>query len=293
MEMIDYEVPMNNMRTSFHAFSEADMKAFESETKAGVLATINEEGFPHLTLITTLQASTPTEVIWGQFTEGLSKQFIKMNPRTAFLIMTPDKELWRGKANFTRVEKQGKEFDMYNNKPMFRYNAYMGLHTVYYMDLVEHSGKEILPYASILKAFIKTLVSKTISRKKRNENVLNSWSLKLINRMSNPKFISYIGEDGYPNIIPVIQLMTLDSQHVIFSISVYKEELKNIPNNTPVAVFCMSPSMEDLLIRGTFRIKRIAGIKSGIIKVKWIYNSMPPKPQQIYPELDVESVTSF
>jgi len=96
---------MNNRGISFHAFSKADMKAFESDMKVGILATINEEGFPHLTLISTLQAGTPTEVIWGQFTEGLSKQFIKMNPRTAFLILTPEKELWRGKANFTRLLK--------------------------------------------------------------------------------------------------------------------------------------------------------------------------------------------
>jgi hypothetical protein len=169
----------------------------------------------------------------------------------------------------------------------------MGLHTVYYMDLVEHSGKEILPLASVLKAFIKTFVLKPISGKKRNEEVLNYWSMKMMNRMSNPKFISYIGDDGYPNIIAVIQLLTLDHQHVIFSLSVYKDELETIPNNTPVAVFIMSPSMEDLLIHGTFQIKRIAGIKSGIIKVNWVYNPMPPKPQQIYPELDIEPVTSF
>lgn len=284
---------MNNRRNIYHSFSEADMRSFESEMKVGILATVNEEGLPHLTLISTLQAGTPAEVIWGQFTEGLSKKFVRNNPKTAFLIMTPDKELWRGKANFTHIEKQGTEFDMYNNRPMFRYNAYMGLHTVYYMDLVEHYGKEALPYGSVLIGFFKALVAKKISGKISDENVLNFWSTKLMNRVSNPKFLSYIGEDGYPIIIPVIQGLTLDCQHVIFSVSTYKDELEKIPNNIPMAVFCMSPSMEDLLIRGTFRMERIARIKCGIVNIDWVYNPMPPKPQQIYPELDIEPVTSF
>jgi hypothetical protein len=27
--------------------------------------------------------------------------------------------------------------------------------------------------------------------------------------------------------------------------------------------------------------------------VNWVYNPMPPKPQQIYPPVSVEAVTSF
>jgi hypothetical protein len=56
---------------------------------------------------------------------------------------------------------------------------------------------------------------------------------------------------------------------LFFSLSVYKDELETIPNYTPVAVFIMSLSMEDLLIRGPFQTKRLAGIKSDIIKVNW------------------------
>ncbi|MCP4542674.1 MAG: pyridoxamine 5'-phosphate oxidase family protein, partial [Chloroflexi bacterium] len=84
-------MPKINTHTSF---SETDMQAFEPEMKIGLLATVNEQGLPHLTLISSLRASTPTQVIWGQFTEGLSKKFIKHNPRAAFMIMTLDRELW-------------------------------------------------------------------------------------------------------------------------------------------------------------------------------------------------------
>jgi hypothetical protein len=29
------------------------------------------------------------------------------------------------------------------------------------------------------------------------------------------------------------------------------------------------------------------------VKVDWVYNPMPPKPQQIYPPVKVEAVTDF
>ncbi len=290
---IRYEAKMNDRRNRYHSFSEAERRAFESELKVGMLATVSETGLPHLTLISTLQAGTPREVIWGQFTEGLSKKNVGNNPKTAFLIMTSAKELWRGQADFTHTEKQGMEFEMFNNKPMFRYNAYMGLHTVYYMDLVEHYGEEILPYRGIWKALVKTLVAQKISGKKRKKHVLNFWSRKLLNRVSNPKFLSYVGKEGYPIIVPVIQALTGDGRQVIFSLSAYQDELEAILDNTPVTVFCMSLSAEELLIRGTFGRKRIAGFRCGIVNIDWVYNPMPPKPQQIYPEPDISPVTSF
>ncbi len=149
----------------FTTFSEQDIESFKPEMKIGLLATVNEDGLPHLTLISTIQASSPTELFWGQFSEGNSKANVMKNPRTGFLIMTLDRNLWRGKAKFTRTARGGAEFDLLNNTPMFRYNAYFGIHTVYYMDLVGHLGKEPLPTGAIIQAAIKTMVAKTLAGK--------------------------------------------------------------------------------------------------------------------------------
>jgi hypothetical protein len=281
-------------RDIYKSFSEADIKSFEPEMKIGLLATINETGLPHLTLISTLRASTPTQVVWGQFTEGLSKQFVRRNPKTAFLIMTLDRELLRGKASFTHTAQQGKEFDIYNNTPMFRYNAYFGVHTVYYMDLVEHSGREALPMGGIVIAAIQTIVARTFSGNRGGKKVLNPWTQGLMNKIDNLKFLAYVGADGYPVIIPVIQAQASGSEHIVFSVSAYRDELCVIPKDTTVAVFGMSLDMEDVLMRGTFgRIRRVGGFRCGVVSVNWVYNSMPPVPQQIYPALDLEPVTSF
>ncbi len=285
---------MSKRRNDQRSFSEADMRSFEPEMKIGLLATVNEAGLPHLTLISTLRASTPTEVVWGQFTEGMSKKFVKSNPRTGFLIMTLDKELWRGKATFTRTARHGRDYEVYNNMPMFRYNAYFGVHTVYYMDLVAHYGREVLPMGRIVWSAIQTTIARLLAGSQGRGKVLNPWTRGFLNKMDSLKFLSYIGEDGYPEIVPIIQAQALDGEQVVFSLSAYREELEAIPENGMVAVFGMSLQLEDVLLRGSFRgIRSLGGVRCGVIAVNWVYNSMPPVPQQIYPEVELEPVTGF
>ncbi|MDD5647729.1 MAG: hypothetical protein PHY03_02225 [Dehalococcoidia bacterium] len=278
----------------YTTFSEADLKGFEPELKVGLLATVNEEELPHITLITTLTANSPRQLFWGQFSEGLSKEYIRKNPKTGFLIMTLDKNIWRGKANFTKTAVAGKEYTLLNSTPMFRYNAYFGIHTIYYLDLIEQQGKEPLPMGGIIRAAIKTLAAKTLSGKGSDKEVINPLTHSLIDKVGNLKFLSYTGEDGYPVIIPVMQAQTVGSGSIIFSSSVYVKELKLISQDMVVAIFCMSLDMQTVLLRGVFKgFKTIAGLECGRINVDWVYNPMPPKPEQIYPEKKLQAVTAF
>jgi hypothetical protein len=285
---------MTNRAEVHKYFSESDIKSFEPEMKVGLLATVNEDGLPHITLLSSLCASSPTELVFGQFSEGLSKVNIRKNPKVGFLILTLDRNTWRGKATFTHTEKSGREFDVFNNMPMFRYNAYFGIHTVYYFDLVEQYGKTPLPMGSIVQAALKTMVAKMFSRKERTKEILNPWTRQLINKISNLKFLAYVGEDGYPVIIPVIQAQTSGAENVIFAASAFKEEIEAIPADKTVAFFCMSFDMEDVLLRGSYKgIQRIGGVQCGNVLVNWVYSPMPPKPQQVYPEIKLEAITTF
>jgi hypothetical protein len=208
--------------------------------------------------------------------------------------MTLDRNLWRGKANFTRTAKTGTEFDILNNTPMFRYNAYFGIHTVYYMDLIEQTGKQPLPMSTIIQAAIKTMVAKTLAGKGSGKEVLNLFTRKLLDKLDNLKFLAYMGSDGYPAIIPVIQAQSAGTDRVVFSSSVYSNELKAIPKEAVVALFCMSFEMQTVLLRGAFKgIHNIGGFECGEMEVNWVYSPMPPKMEQIYPLKKLEKITSF
>jgi len=279
---------------AYTTFSPEDIKAMEPTMKVGMLATVNDEGLPHLTLISSLRANQATQVTWGQFIEGSSKRFIRNHPQVGFLVMTLDKQVWRGKAMFTHTAQQGPEFEWYNNTPMFRYNAYFGIHTVYYMDLVEHSGQQALPMGQIVVSAIQTMIARAISKKPSATDVLNLWTRQLMNKLDNLKFLSYIGRDGYPVIIPVIQAQAAGAEHVLFSTGAYGEDLGAIPEGATVAVLCMSLDMEDVLLRGEFQgIRREGLVRCGSVRVNWVYNPMPPTPRQIYPPVALEPITVF
>ncbi len=270
------------------------MGAFEAEAKVGLLATVSPEGLPHISLIASMQAKDPTQLIWGQFSEGRSKVHVRQNPHVGFLIMTLDRNLWRGKALWTHGETEGEDYEMYNQKPMFRYNAYFGIHTVHFMDLVETYGKEGLPLARIVMASLATKAAKDGAKSPEDERILKPWAEGLFNRLDTLKFIGYVDEEGFPTIVPVIQCQAAGSRRLAFSTLAYGDELAPIKQGMQVAVFGMSMQMEDVLVRGTFLgYDRVRLQRLGVIELEWVYNSMPPTPGQIYPPVELKPVVNF
>ena len=275
-------------------FSANDIKALEPAMKIGILGTVTPEGLPHLTMISTLKASSPTQITFGQFMEGRSKGHLRQNPQAGWLIMTLDRQVWRGKARFDHTAQSGPDYDFYNNTPLFRYNAYFGIHTVYYLNLVEQSGKAALPMNQVVLAAVKTMLARSLRRGRSKTRVLNPWTVGFLNKLDNLKFIGYTGADGYPVVFPCIQAQAADAEHILFGASVYQDEIARIPMGAPLAMFGMSLNMEDVLLRGRYEgLQRVGGVRCGSLQVDWVYNPMPPVPGQIYPELPLEPVADF
>ena len=276
------------------SFSEQEMKAFEPAEKIGIVASIDPEGRPHISLITSIMAPKPNQITLGQFCQGLSKQYIQENPHIAFLIMTMDKKMWRGRAKWTHLKREGPEYERYNEIPMFRYNTYFGINTVHYLDLMETSEGRSLPMPQIVFSAMLTKFTKSAAKTGMAERILTPFAEKLFNQLDALKFIAYIGSDDYPAIIPVIQCQAADSRKLTFSPLAFKDELSRIPPETEVAVFGLTMGMEDVLVRGIFHgFKRYRFMKLGTVDIQWVYNSMPPGHGQIYPQMELKPVTEF
>jgi len=260
------------------------MTAFEEGAKIGLVATIDAQKLPHVSLITSLQARGPNELMFGQFSEGLSKTHVKSNPRVGFLVMNLQRRLWRGKARWTGEAKSGEDYEMYNRKPMFRYNSYFGIHTVHYLDLVAFSGEESLSTPGVAAGSLVTLLARRFAAQKRAETVLKPWAESLVNSLATLKFLSFIGGDGYPAIVPVVPCQAAGSTRLVFAPTVHRAELAAIPTTATVAVFALNLQMESVLIRGRFNgYRRYLGLQAGAIDIDWVYNSMPPMQGPIYP----------
>jgi hypothetical protein len=124
--------------------------------------------------------------------------------------------------------------------------------------------------------------------------VLNPWTRSFVDKIDNLKFLCYINAGGFPVVIPAIQTQSLGTGHVLFSTSVYTEELLAIPPDIPLAVFNMALTMEDVLLRGKYLgMRQVGGVKAGVVEINWVYNPMPPVPGQVYPPVALEAVREF
>ena len=272
-------------------FSADDMKALEPCEKIGLLATVDPEGNPHITLITSIQPVGEDKLAFGEFSWGLSKFYVMKNPKCGFLMMTLDKSLWRGKALWTGSAGEGPEYIMFNEKPMFRYNTYFGINTVHYLDLKSGGAREGLPMFHIIKSVVLTSISGKSRISTDGREPLNILGRSFFNSLSSLKFLAYVDSEGFPVLIPVIQCRASGSGIVRFSAAVYKDELRKIPEGAECAVFAMTLDMESVLVRGRFTgIKRRGIFKTGEVEISWVYNSMPPVHGQIYPPLPMEAV---
>lgn len=276
------------------AFTSSEIEAFKPTEKIGLVASVNPEGYVHMTLITSMMAQTPTVMTLGQFCTGRGKWFIQENNKLSFLIMTMDRNMWRGKARWTHKRFEGPEYEIYNEMPMFRYNSYFGINTVHYLDLMETGERESLPLSRIVPATLMTRLGKSRMKTGQTQTILKPFAENLFNDLGSLKFLSYLGKDGFPVIIPVIQCQAADSRRLSFSGLPYKKELEEIPSGTKVAVFCLNLKMQSVLIRGTFTgFQRHLFMKLGAIDIDWVYNSMPPVHEQIYPPQALKPITQF
>ena len=160
----------------FTTFLESDLPYFEPDGKIGLLATLDEQGLPHITLITAMQAKNTSQLMFGQFCEGSGKRNARERKKTGFLFMTLNKEVWRGKALWQSSLKAGPESELFNKKPMWRYNSYFSLHTIHLLDLVSVTRKEQLPMRNIVQGVVKTRLVPRNSRKERNpeQTIMNA-----------------------------------------------------------------------------------------------------------------------
>jgi len=276
------------------AFTPEEQKAFEPAEKIGILASVDPEGRPHISLITSIMAPRPDRITLGGFCRGLSKQYIQQNPNVAFLIMTMDRRFWRGRARWTHLRREGPEYQRYNDIPMFRYNTYFGINTVHYLDLVETSAPATLPMAAIVAGALLTRAAKGAAATGDTARILKPFAEGLFNQLGSLKFISWVGPEGFPELVPVVQCQAAGSRRLAFAPLAFGPELRRIPVGTEVALFCLTMGMENVLVRGTFRdFQRYRLIPLGTVDIAWVYNSMPPAHGQIYPEVPLEPVTDF
>ena len=284
---------MGNKKNNYEWSSEASEEVIQF-TQPGMLlkliGTIDERGWPHITFIAMNRIVDKKQVVWGAFSEGTSKKYVKKNPKQGILYMTADMpfKFLQVKVDFNHTTTEGKDLEFFNNSDLFRYFTYYRVHTAYYNNILKVSPIRNLPLFGIVKGIMKNIIGKGGAKTKLKEKRLNVIGYDLFTVTIGIRAISYIDpSDGYPIIIPCIQLQAADHNRLVFPPSVLKGDLYKIPINSKVAVFGMNFDFANQVVKGTFTgFKKFRGIKFGVIEIEEIYNSSPLVVGKIYPEIE-------
>jgi len=269
----------------FDRIDEASVKMMDCDSKVGVLATKDESGYPHLSFISSVQALNEQSLTFGQFSAGLSKRFILDQPRVGFLVLSADKRYLSGNATYTHNANTGREFDLYNNKPLFRYNSYMGFYRIFYLNLERISALKPLPMGAIVFGAILSRV-KALFCKKNERNALPLVGQQLFSQLDSLKFLCYYDASGEAVLLPVVQATSAGSDRIALCGVPFGRELKKIPDGAKASILCLNLKMESVLVKGMYH--------DGLLEIERVYNSMPPKMEYVYPrEKTVAPVINF
>lgn len=261
---------------------------FEKSIKIGVVATIGEDQLPHMTVLSTLMGKGNDQMMFGKFVEGLSKENILNHPQSGFLIMNPEKAFWTGKMTYDHFLKEGEDLVLYNNQPLYRYNTYFGINTVYYFRLKEISDQQTLPMGKIILNSLKILMKKHRFVEKNIPPIMKPWAVKFTGKLDTLMFLSYLGDDGYPIIIPCIQAQSAGSSRILLRDDPYRDQLSKLKQGMKIAMLAFSMSMETVLLKGSFSGFDKRGY--GFMQIEIVYNSMPPVHGFVYPETPIEAI---
>jgi len=277
-------------------FSDDLIEFTQPDIMVKLVSTIDSRGWPHLTIITSNRAKSRDQIVWGQFFAGTSKENVQKNPKQGIFYMTTEApfKFIQVKADFTHTKTEGEDLDYFNQSDFFRYFTYINVYKIFYNNVIAVTPIRDLPPGNIPRKIIKAIEKE--AKTNLEEKRLNVIGYKLFTLKIGVRAIAYIDpSDGYPIIIPHLQLNAVDHNRLYFPLTALKEDFLQIPVNSKVAVIGANFDMASQVVKGTFTgIQKFEETEYGLIDIEEIYNSSPPIVGKIYPKIEsVPKVTDF
>ena len=265
----------------------SDYADFDNPYKIALISMEEGDGDLHTCLVSSLMNKGDDQMMFGEFVRGRSKRLIYEHPKCGFLIMSVGRDFWTGSCDFTHFVTEGEDYAHMNEYPLFRFNTYFGVSEVHYADLHDISKRRALNMPGVIANSMRVMAIKGAYAGDKGKQVLRPWAEKFLAGLTTLKFISYVGADGYPKIVPIIQAQTASSSRIVFTKAPYSELLDDLADGARVNVYGMSLEMEVVLVKGTYHA---GSARVGFVEIDKVYNSAPPKPGYVYPEISNKAV---
>ena len=254
-------------------FTEEEIKYFDNPYKVAIIATVDEDGDIHMFNASTLMNKGDDEMMFGEFVRGKSKKLIYRNPKTGFFIMSVDQHFWTGNMDFTHSVTEGEDYVYMNQYQLFRFNTYFGVCEVHYADLKNISEMKKLNLPGVIANALKVMAMKPFFAGDKNKKMLRPWAEKFMSGLITLEFLGFMGEDGYPKIVPVIQAQAASSSRIFLTKAPYSKMMKDLKDGQRVGIYGFSLDMEATHVNGVYHDGPLG---TGYVEIDKLYATAPP-----------------
>jgi len=255
-------------------------KALHGDMVPKFLATLDETGKPNLVPVTSLDAGDSATLFFGQFLLWKTRRNLLSNPRVAVMVMTEDLSVWLLRGKFREFVTGGELVERMNEKPLFRYNAYLRISQVGLIDVEELVAAFRISTVDVMMtlapAWAISQIIGVLDQRKLSPRIRDKFA-----RTKALKALAVKDQSGYPAIFPALSLWPTDGDLMTFcrSPGSYCPKLEK---TAQIAGVVLTAEPIAYQIKGTYEGGDPLGLV-GVIRVRESYSASPPLPGAAIP----------
>ena len=194
------------------------LEALKGEMTPKFLATRNAEGVPNVVpVISILPSDDQSDILFfGNFLLRKSIKNLEEDARVGILVITQELQGWILKGDFLEFQRTGPYVDRQMSSSLLRYNAYTGirnagiiraksLESSFHISKLQVAKDYLLARLSSLSGAVNSDSSAEMPLPVRHEFA----------KMAALKVLAWIGDDGYPVVIPALSLQPARAESLV------------------------------------------------------------------------------
>ena len=248
------------------------LAALRGEMTPKFLATRSAHGAPNVVPCITLQPADDQldTVFFGNFLLRKSIQNLNEDTRVGILVVTPELRGWILQCDFLEFQRTGAYVDKQMSGSLLRYNAYTGIRDAGIIRVRSVVGTFAISKLQVMTDFLRAHFAG--ASESASVGVTMPYQVQSeFAKMVAVKVLAWLGDDGYPMVVPALSLQPADAQTLACYLS---PQLPRPPTGAQVATNILTFEAISYQAKGMWDMHG----NTGKIRVQEIYAGGPPLP---------------
>ena len=196
---------------------------------------------------------------------------LQADARVGILVITPELRGWRLKGDFVEFQRTGPYVERQMSSSLLRYNAYTGVRDAGVIRVRSVEGTFAISKLQVARDFALARLAALMPH--QNGGITLPLAVRReFARMVAVKVLAWIGEDGYPNVVPMLSLQPAGEQHLACWQG--SSRLASPPADALVAANILTFEAISYQAKGRWSARG----RQGAIAVQEVYAGGPPSP---------------